>query len=131
MDPPDHLDEIALDEYHRVADKLFGLGLLSEIDRTALAGYACCYSLWVQTTNEINESGLTVKRTNGDFVPNPLLHVQYKAQQQLRLFLVEFGMSPSSRSKVAVKKESDKTESPFSTISKKAQDGRKWTHIHM
>lgn len=119
-DPPDHLDEIATDEYYRVADELLELGLLSEIDRTALAGYASSYSLWVQTTEAIKKDGITVERANGDIVPHPLLHVQYKAQQQMRLFLVEFGMSPASRSKVAARhQESEKVESPFARIGRR------------
>ncbi len=38
-DPPDHLDDVAVGEWNRIAPQLEQLGLLSDIDMVALAMY--------------------------------------------------------------------------------------------
>lgn len=114
-DPPKQMDDLAIEEYRRLGAELVEMGLMSGIDKAALAGYACSYSLWMQVTEKIKNEGIVLEG-EGPGVINPLVNVQYKAQQQMRLFLVEFGMSPASRSKVSVKTKGTEKESPFASI---------------
>lgn len=51
--PPHHLTAAALEESNRVATELYNLGVLSEIDRAALAAYAMAYGSWVQAERAI------------------------------------------------------------------------------
>ena len=60
-DVPDHLTQSARDEWDRVSRELYMLGLLSSIDRSALAGYCQAYSRWVDAEEGIRKTGLVVK----------------------------------------------------------------------
>ena len=76
------------------------VGLLTRIDREALA--LCCqaWARWVEAEAGIAKHGLMVKSPNGFPMQSPYLAIANKAMEQVRSFLAEFGMSPSSRTRV-------------------------------
>jgi len=98
---PPHLDEEARKEWRRIAKELFTLGLLTKIDRAALAGYCQCWSRWSHAEEELKKTGLVVQSPNGYPILSPYLPIATKALQQMQSFLSEFGLSPASRSKVS------------------------------
>lgn len=114
--PPVHLSKIALEEWNRITPELEILGLISNIDRTALAAYCQCYGRWVQAEKQIlkdaeehQNTGFTDTTTNGNVIQSPLVGIANMALQLMHKYLTEFGMTPSSRSRVtASKKEKDK-----------------------
>lgn len=101
-DPPGHLNDIAIEEWHRMSKALFSAGLLSAIDASALAAYCQTYARWAEAEEGIKESGLMIKTTNGNVVQSPLVGIANKALTLMHKFLTEFGMTPSSRSRVSV-----------------------------
>jgi P27 family predicted phage terminase small subunit len=104
MRPPRHLDRVARDEWRRVVKDLTAAGLLKTVDRSALAAYCQAYSQWVDASKRLKEQPLTLVSPNGYAYPNPLLGVQKRALELMHKFMTEFGMTPSSRSKVKVEK---------------------------
>lgn len=52
---PSHLDKEAKVEWRRISKQLLQLGLLTEIDRAALAAYCQAWSRWVYAENKISE----------------------------------------------------------------------------
>lgn len=98
---PAHLDAEAKREWRRMVKELEPLGLLTKIDRAALAAYCQAWSRWVQAEEMIRKTGMIVKAPNTGFpIQNPLLPVANRAMEQMRKFLTEFGMTPSSRARV-------------------------------
>jgi P27 family predicted phage terminase small subunit len=97
---PPHLDEEAKKEWRRVSRLLLNLGLLTKIDRAALAAYCVCWSRWVEAEGQLKEQGLMVKSPNGFDQVNPYLSVANKALEQMRGFASEFGLTPATRSRV-------------------------------
>jgi P27 family predicted phage terminase small subunit len=87
-----------------MAPLLYDAGLLTKIDVTALATYCQCYARWCEAEEEIRRSGTVIKSSKGQPMLSPFLKVVNIALQQLMRMLVEFGMSPSSRSRVTVAK---------------------------
>jgi P27 family predicted phage terminase small subunit len=85
-----------------MARKLYDLGLLTEIDRTALALYCQAWARWVEAEEEVRKLGAIVKSPSGYPIQNPYLAVANRAMRDLRAMLTEFGMTPSSRSRVSV-----------------------------
>ena len=85
--PPAHLNADAVEEWNRVATELYNLGILSEIDRAALAAYAMVYGRWVQAERAIAKmaekdqltGGLMIKTSNGNAIQNPLVGTANKA----------------------------------------------------
>lgn len=101
---PPHLDECAVDEWNRIAKELLKIGLLTNVDRSALAAYCQVYSRWVSAEEGLKETSPILIGDKGGHYQNPLLHVANKALDQMKSFLVEFGMTPSSRTRLSVPK---------------------------
>jgi len=98
---PAHLDDEARREWKRMGRKLARMGLLTEIDHAAFAGYCQSWSRWKQAEEQVRKLGLVVKSPNNFPIQNPYLPIANKALEQIRQFIVEFGLSPASRSRVA------------------------------
>ena len=107
--PPAHMTPDAVEEWSRVATELFNLGILSEIDRAALAAYAMAYGRWVQAERAIAKmaekdqltGGLMIKTSNGNAIQNPLVGTANKAAADMMRYAAEFGMTPSARSRIS------------------------------
>lgn len=136
---PGHLTSSARTEWRRISRELESLELLSQIDRAALAAYCQAYGRWVEAENGLKrleaqarqdfkaakergdetailKSGMTQKTGNGIEIQHPLIGIANSALDLMRKFLVEFGMTPSARSRISVggkKKNADKAESYF------------------
>ena len=98
--PPGHLSDEAKREWKRVGELLDGLGLVSEMDRAALAGYCQAWGRWVEAENGLKTYGVVIKSPGGFPIQSPFFAVANKALEQMRGFLIEFGMTPASRSRV-------------------------------
>jgi P27 family predicted phage terminase small subunit len=110
--PPDWLDDGAKIEWARLAPILSRLGVLTETDADALAAYCEAWITWKGATQKLRQFGMVVKTKGGDLpVVSPYVKIAHNAMTQMRAFLVEFGMTPSSRARVqSVKVEPAKPE---------------------
>jgi P27 family predicted phage terminase small subunit len=97
---PEVLQGEARKEWRRIAKKLFEAGLLTEIDGPALMGYCLAYGRLLDAEQKLRDFGSVAKAPSGYLVHSPYLAIANKALEQMRAFLVEFGMTPSSRSRV-------------------------------
>ena len=104
--PPAHLNEDAAKEWARIADELTAIGILSGLDRAALAAYCQAYGRWAQAERAlakvINQAdGLIIKTVSGNMIQNPLVGVANKAMADMVRYASEFGMTPSARSRIS------------------------------
>jgi P27 family predicted phage terminase small subunit len=100
-DCPGHLDEEARAEWNIITPLLLNLGVLTRIDRAALAAYCLAWSRWIKAEQAIKQTGEVLKSADtGNYYRNPFLDVSNRAMAQMYQFLTEFGMTPASRSKV-------------------------------
>ncbi len=104
---PEHLDDAAREEWNRIAPQLLALGVLARIDRAALAAYCTHWSRWVEAETQLRKFGTVIKTAKGYPIQNPYLGIANTAVDQMRKFLTEFGMTPSSRSRVSASGGSD------------------------
>ena len=105
-DCPEFLDEEARAEWFRACAALKEMQLLSKADRTALAAYCTAYSRWMQAEDQVKRFGTIVKSPDKGFpMKSPYLTVADQAMECMRKFLVEFGLTPSSRSRIKVPRE--------------------------
>ncbi len=100
---PSHLNAIAKKEWGIISKLLFDLGALSNIDRAALAVYCVLYARWVNAEKVLNRTSDIIKTKDGNLIQNPALAISNKAVTLMYKYLIEFGMTPSSRTRVAVK----------------------------
>jgi P27 family predicted phage terminase small subunit len=101
-------DSAAAAEWERIVPLLSGCGLLATIDYAMLGMYCQAYARWKTAELKIAElaakdadgAGLVVKTANGFEQFSYWLNVSNKAQEQLRAYASEFGMSPVARTRV-------------------------------
>ena len=95
------LDGEAQAEWERVVPELQAMGLLSSADRAALAAYCTAWSRWVQAEAQVRKYGPIVKSPEKGFpMKSPYLTIADQALETMRKLMVEFGLTPSSRSRI-------------------------------
>ena len=99
-DCPAQLGPIAAKEWHRVKELFKVQNIFTEADRAALSAYCVYYGRWVEAEDHVRATGMMVKSPSGYPMQNPWLSIANKAFQQLNKMMPEFGMTPSSRSRV-------------------------------
>ena len=98
---PEHLDDVARAEWVRASRELLACGLLTSVDMAVFAAYCAAYSEWVRSSLELAASTITIINRQGNVVRNPLVGIVNTARSDMVKFAAEFGMSASSRSRVA------------------------------
>lgn len=110
--PPSWLDDLARKEFKRIVKELQEIELITNVDVNALAAYCDAYSDYVSCTRIIQEEGLMVEYTNKaaetNKVPHPLLTKKKQLHEQMKSLATEFGLTPSSRAKIALPKQEEK-----------------------
>ena len=97
---PRHLTGEARRESRRGAGELARMGVVTVVDRAALAAYCQAWARWVEAEGEVARLGTIVKTAGGNLIQNPYLAVANRALEQMTRLAGEFGMTPSSRSRV-------------------------------
>ncbi|WP_394892233.1 phage terminase small subunit P27 family [Mesorhizobium sp. AaZ16] len=88
-------------EWKRLAHHLHGLGIISELDRAALAAYCQAYGRWVEAERKLKETPALLRTPAGYVQPSPWLAISNKNVELMHKFMSELGLSPVSRSRVA------------------------------
>jgi P27 family predicted phage terminase small subunit len=105
---PPHLVGEARKEWNRMAKQLLELGLLTSVDRAALAAYCQAWAQWIEAHEKLAELGMIVKTESGYPVLSPWWTVATQSAKQMKSFLTEFGMTPGSRSRLRVNTDTKK-----------------------
>lgn len=101
---PKTLQGEARREWFRMGKQLLGLGLVTEIDKAALSLYCTAWGRYADAEAQLQQYGTVIIAPSGFPVQSPYLAIANKALEQCRRLLIEFGMSPSSRSRVRASK---------------------------
>lgn len=114
---PQWLTPAARKEWRRVAKELAALGLLSELDRTALAMYCQALAEYLEAKAIVGDEGITTLTDKGNVIQHPAVGVRNNAWQRVLKAAAEFGMSPSSRTRVSVPAGAGEAErNPFAKL---------------
>lgn len=106
---PSHLQAEARKEWKRVAELLREGGIISQVDRAALAAYCSAWSEMVfceKKVAEMNaadpkgEAGMIWDTPSGYKQMSVWVQIRNRAYDRMMKFAAEFGMSPSARSRV-------------------------------
>lgn len=121
-DAPAWLGEHARAEWERVVPELQRLGLLKPIDGAALTAYCEMWDVFVRATQEVHATGLVIEnhsvKKNGTentwYTRNPAVEIQRNAQQAVRAWCSEFGLTSAAEAKVSAPAASDgEGDNPF------------------
>ena len=120
---PDHLGETAREEWDRLAAVLFGMGVLTVVDRAALAAYCLCYGRWVEAEEKLQTTPLLLKTPSGYVQQSPWLSVSNKQLELMGRYMAELGLTPASRSRVVSALPAEKSELTIFRAIYEAKDG--------
>lgn len=101
-EPPEELSPDARKEWNRLTPYLLRMGLISDADRAAFSAYCQSYGRWIEAERYLRDEGEIIVTDKGNLVQNPRLWVSNKAFEQMYKLLADFGLTPSSRSKLQV-----------------------------
>lgn len=87
-------------EWDRVVPQLEALGILAVIDQSMLADYCTAHALAVNATKKYQREGMTIK-VNGQLQKHPAVKIAQEARAQAARLAGEFGLSPSSRTRIS------------------------------
>lgn len=124
---PSWLHKDAKKEWKRVAPQLERLGLLTQLDMVALAGYCQSYARYKEAEEFLTKRGTTYalweRDASGAIMYDdrgqpilrymqqwPQVSISNKALQQVRAFCSEFGFTPSARGRMSVPGAEDKED---------------------
>lgn len=114
---PKHLSAEAAREWKRITVELAVLGLLTRIDRAALAMYCTAWGRHLRCealiAKSIKEGGIgeLSKTRFGDLSVDPLVTLSAESAKLAHRFLIEFGMTPASRTRISAKPKEAKPQS--------------------
>lgn len=100
-DPPEHLTKRAVEEWHRVAPQLYKARILTAADLVALSAYCQAYADWVRARDEIELQGFVITTEKGNIIQSPWVGIANRAMDRFMKVAAEFGMTPSSRTRVS------------------------------
>jgi len=100
---PAHLSPSAKAEWKRLGHTLHQLGVISELDRAALAAYCQAYGRWVEAERKLKETPVLLRTPAGYVQPSPWLGIANKSLETMHKFMCELSLSPVSRSRVAAR----------------------------
>ncbi len=101
-DCPAHLSAEAKAEWNRIAASLNKIGLLTQVDRTTMAGYCQCYGRWVEAEQKLAETPAILRMPSGYIQQSPWLTIANKQLELMARYMAELGLTPASRSRLAI-----------------------------
>ena len=132
---PAFLSKNAKKEWKRIEPQLEKLGLLTQMDMAALAGYCESWAQWKEAVEFMHEFGTTYTlwERNDDgsikidvhgspvmrYVQQfPQVSIANKALTQIKAFCTEFGLTPSARGRMQVPGQADANDEMESLLNK-------------
>lgn len=95
-------NNLAADFIAKYRPTLQALGLLTDVDDPAIEMAARHYNLAIKAYEEVERDGLTVMDDHAQERKHPLLQVFRDNSQTFKGWITEFGMTPSSRARLAI-----------------------------
>jgi P27 family predicted phage terminase small subunit len=88
---PAHLNPSAKAEWKRLARQMHVLGMISELDRAALAAYCQAYGRWAEAERKLKETPMLLKLPSGIIQQSPWLAIANKQLELMSKFMSELG----------------------------------------
>ena len=102
---PSWMTPYAKTEWRYIVPQLDALGMLTGVDRATLVTYCEAVGTLREATEALQREGNSpvIRTTNGNYIQNPWIGIRNKASAEVLKYAVEFGMTPSARSRFEVK----------------------------
>jgi P27 family predicted phage terminase small subunit len=121
-DCPPQLGPLAREEWNRLTTELASLGMITALDRSALATYCNAYGLWAEATEAIQKYGTMVKSPTGYPIQSPYVSIANRQAEIMMRIASEFGFTPASRSRISAPLEDRSQASLFDLVPARKDD---------
>ena len=116
---PKWLEPEAKKEWRRLAKKMELMGVLTEVDMAAFAGYCQAYARWREAEEFLSQHGTIFKTPSGYVQQVPQVSIAMQNLKIMQSFCAEFGLTPSSRARLyANTGEKTDTDDPMESVLK-------------
>ena len=106
---PKWLEPEAKKEWRRLAKQMEQLGILTEVDMAAFAGYCQAYARWKEAEEFITQHGSILRTKSGYVQPVPQVSIAQTYLKIMNRFAEQFGLTPAARSRIIAE---DNTSGP-------------------
>ena len=87
-------------EWKRLAPSLIAMGILTDHDMEAFAGYCQAYARWKEAEEFITQHGTIVRTPSGYWQQVPQVSIAQTYLKVMNRFAEQFGLTPASRSRI-------------------------------
>ncbi|HHY08368.1 MAG TPA: phage terminase small subunit P27 family [Corynebacteriales bacterium] len=113
---PSWLEPEAKKEWKRMAKTLEAIGVLTQVDKAAFAGYCQAYARWREAEEFLSKHGTIFKTPSGYIQQVPQVAIARNYLQIMKDFCSEFGLTPAARTRIRVDTESATSDDPMETL---------------
>lgn len=99
---PNHIKGAAQTEWKRLIAELAEMKLLVKADRAAIVLCCSAWAMYVKACNKLEKEGEVIVSDKGGMYQNPWVAIRNRSMEQVHKFYAEFGLTPSSRTRVKV-----------------------------
>lgn len=125
LDPPDWLCAQAAEIWRRELAFLMKSGIIKKTDLPAFALYCSEWDEWYKAKKLEKERGRYTKNGNGSTVEAPWSRRKEKAMLNLKSWMVQFGMTPATRSRIDAGEEGEAKKSALEELLTGGSVGKK------
>lgn len=115
---PSWLEPEAKKEWRRMAKTLETIGVLTQVDATAFAGYCQAYARWKEAEEFLTKHGTIFKTPSGYIQQVPQVSIAQTYLKVMKDFCSEFGLTPAARSRIQINTVQSETEDPMEELLK-------------
>ncbi len=113
---PAWLEDEAKKEWKRTGKILERLGLLTELDMAAFAGYCQAFARWKEAEEFISKHGTIIRTPSGYLQQVPQVSIAQTNLKIMLKFCEQFGLTPSARSRIAAGENPEREADPMELI---------------
>ena len=97
---PKWLEPEAKREWRRLAKQMESIGILTDVDMAAFAGYCQAYARWKEAEEFITQHGTIVRTPSGYWPQVPQVSIAQTYLKVMSKFAEQFGLTPAARSRI-------------------------------
>lgn len=113
---PTWLEPEAKKEWRRMTKTLEAIGVLTQVDTTAFAGYCQAYARWKEAEEFLSKHGTIFKTPSGYIQQVPQVSIAQTYLKIMKDFCSEFGLTPAARSRISVSTTEGASDDPMDKI---------------
>jgi P27 family predicted phage terminase small subunit len=113
---PSWLEPEAKKEWKRMAKTLETIGVLTQVDKAAFAGYCQAYARWKEAEEFLTKHGTIFKTPSGYIQQVPQVAIARNYLQIMKDFCSEFGLTPAARTRIKVEQEAVSSDDPMDAL---------------